>query len=128
MKTLDLPHGLFEVIYEEELRELTRSLSPLLLMVELRGIDNQKLAEFINGFISANDLIEEEAAAFTINVHHSNIIQDIKRRTRGHLRLAIYPKNFGNIDVKNYEKAWLLVFDTEEDHRKYLENFKKGKL
>jgi hypothetical protein len=42
--------------------------------------------------------------------------------------LAVYPKNFGNIDVKNYEKAWLLVFDTEEDHRKYLENFKKGKL
>ena len=119
MKTPDLDNGLFEIIYEDELRKLTRSLSPLLLMVELYKIDNQKLAEFINGIISADKLLEKEENAFTVNVHHSNIIQDIKKKTGAHLRLATYPKYFGD-NQNDYEKVWLLVFDNREEHLKYL--------
>jgi hypothetical protein len=122
MKNLDLINNNFEVIYEEELRALTRSLAPLLLITELHNTANRRLADFINGLITAEEFIGERHA-FTADVHRSNITQDIKRKTRGHLRLATYPKFFGD-DTSDYEKIWILSFDEVQDHLNYLKSLK----
>ena len=126
MKDLELDNGLFEVIYESELLELTRSLNPLLLLVELYKIDAYNLARFINGLDSAEKMLGEKRHSFTAEVHRSNIQQNVKTATKANLRMASIPVVFGMSDSRQ-ERIWLLLFNNKEDQQAYLEKISTEK-
>jgi hypothetical protein len=116
MKTPDLEDNLFDIIYEDELREITKSFSALLLMTKLHNIDDQKLASFINGMVTAYDLLENEGQIFTLNTHLSNIRGSVRKQLSGNLRLALYPKTIG---VQQFVRVWIISFTNQENYSNY---------
>jgi hypothetical protein len=101
----------YEVIFDDDLKELTRHLSPLLLFAKLNGIKNNELARILYKpseikNLSLNGPNGQEGVKF-IGLRY-RLITDVIKKTGSELHLAVMPTHDRDDTKEKYERIWVL--------------------
>jgi hypothetical protein len=110
--------NIWEVIYENEINEITRALKSILLFANLLDIDNQKLSKIFHDHYKFDKLVpmarNEDMVRFA--GLRQRLKSDIKNVTGAELYLTTMPIG---LPATEFQRIWVLYFKEEEARINY---------